>query len=150
AMLKLAEQLVFMRYLRILMTESLNICDEHGSSDVRNCVGYAIQKIGAGIVGADGVFFEAASNAADPLTTFCVSFIDPWHSAEDVRDGGDYQHTGFDLFFTSGITNNLLAMIPVTLFYGTPEDAAAQIAYLEKRGYLIGHIEMGEEFDGKH
>jgi hypothetical protein len=41
-------------------------------------------------------------------------------------------------------------MIPVTMLYGTPDDAAAQIAYLEKRGYRIGYIEMGEEPDGKH
>jgi hypothetical protein len=41
-------------------------------------------------------------------------------------------------------------MIPVTMLYGTPDDAAAQIAYIEKRGYKIGYIEMGEEPDGKH
>jgi hypothetical protein len=41
-------------------------------------------------------------------------------------------------------------MIPVTMLYGTPDDAAAQISYIEKRGYPIGYIEMGEEPDGKH
>jgi hypothetical protein len=41
-------------------------------------------------------------------------------------------------------------MIPVTMLYGTPDDAAAQIAYIEKRGYSIGYVEMGEEPDGKH
>ena len=148
--LKLADQPVPTRYLRFLMTESSSSCDEHGSSDVRNCVGYAIQQITAGTIGPDGLFTEVACNPADPLTTYWVSSIDPWHSAEDVRDGGDYQHSGFDLFFTSGITNNLLAMIPVTMLYGTPDDAAAQITYLEKRGYPIGHVEMGEEPDGKH
>jgi len=147
--LKLTDRPISTRYLRVLMSESSNTCDEHGSSDIRNCVGYAIQQIAAGIV-VNGTFAPAARNPADPLTTYCVSSIDPWHSAEDVRDGGDYQHTGFDLFFTSGITNNLPAMIPVTMLYGTPDDAAAQIAYLEKRGYRIGSIEMGEEPDGKH
>src|SRR5205823_13276448 len=110
--LKLSAQKISTRFVRILMSESSNTCDEHGSSDIRNCVGYAIQQIAAGIV-VNGTFAPAASNPADPLTTYCVSSIDPWHSAEDVRDGGDYQHTGFDLFFTSGITNNLPAMIPV-------------------------------------
>src|SRR5581483_5075075 len=148
--LKFSDQPVTTRYLRILMFESSNTCDEHGSADIRNCVGYAIQQITAGNIGADGTFSEVRSEAADPLPSFCVSSIDPWHSAEDVRDGGDYQHTGFDLFFTSGITNSLPAMIPVTMLYGTPEDAAAQIAYIEKRGYPIGYIEMGEEPDGKH
>ena len=61
----------------------------------------------------------------------------PGIRADDVNDGGPYQHTGFDLFFTSGLTNNLPAMIPVTMLYGTPDDAAAQIAYIEKRGYRI-------------
>lgn len=148
--LKLAAQAVTTRYLRVLMTESSNTCDEHGASDVRNCVGYAIQQITAGTVDARGVFSEVTSGPTDPLTTYCVSSIDPWHSAEDVRSGGDYQHTGFDLFFTSGITNGLPAMIPVTMLYGTPEDAAAEIAYVEKRGYRIAYVEMGEEPDGKH
>jgi F5/8 type C domain len=138
------------QYIRVLMTESSNSCDEHGSQDVRNCVGYAIQQIAAGTVDGRGAFSEAAKNPSEELTTYMVSSIDPWHSAEDVHDGGGYQHTGFDLFFTSGITNNLPAMIPVTVLYGTPDDAAAQIAYLEKRGYRIGYIEMGEEPDGKH
>ena len=150
AALKLSDTAVSTRYLRILMTESSNTCDEHGASDIRNCVGYAMRDIAAGTVGANGKFTEAPSDAADPLITYCVSSIDPWHSADDVRWGGDYQHSGFDIFFRSGITNNLPAMIPVTMLYGTPEDAAAQIAYIEKRGYSIGYIEMGEEPDGKH
>src|SRR5260370_33350835 len=41
-------------------------------------------------------------------------------------------------------------MIPVTILYGTPEDSAAQIAYIEKRGYRVAYVEMGEEPDGKH
>ncbi len=148
--LKLAETPVSTRYLRILMTESSNICDEHGSADVRNCVGYAMQQIAAGTIDANGPFIEAPKDPTEKETTYCVSSIDPWHSAEDVNDSGAYQHTGFDILFTSGLTNNLPAMIPVTLLYGTPEDAAAQIAYIEKRGYPIGYIEMGEEPDGKH
>ena len=148
--LKLSDNPVSTRYLRILMTESSDTCDEDGSNDVRNCVGYAIQQIEAGIIAAGGAFQQVTKSASERLTTYCVSSIDPWHSAEDVYDTGSYQHTGFDLFFSSGITNNLPAMIPVTLLYGTPDDAAAQIAYLEKRDYRIGHIEMGEEPDGKH
>jgi hypothetical protein len=54
-----------------------------------------------------------------------------------------------DLFYTSGITNKLPAMIPIAMLYVTPEDAAAEIAYVKKRGYPIGFIEMGEEPDGQ-
>jgi F5/8 type C domain len=150
ATLKLSNTPVNTRFMRILMTQSSNTCDEHGSADARNCVGYAIQTISPGTIAANGAFTEVSKQPSEPLTTYGASSIDPWHSAEDVRDDGFYQHTGFDTFFTSGITNNLPAMIPVTMLYGTPDDAAAQIAYIEKRGYPIGHIEMGEEPDGKH
>ena len=148
--LKLADVPVSSRYVRILMSESSNTCDEHDPNDSRNCVGYAVQQIELGSIDASGRFAPAPRDPAERATTYTGSSIDPWHSAEDIRDGGDYQHTGFDLFFTSGITNNLPAMIPVTMLYGTPEDAAAQIAYIEKRGYPISYIEMGEEPDGKH
>jgi hypothetical protein len=148
--LKLTETSVSTRYIRILMTESSNTCDEHDARDVRNCVGYAIQQIAAGKLDASGAFIEAPQSPDERLTTYGASSIDPWHSAADGNTSGNYQHTGFDLFFTSGLTNNLPAMIPVSMLYGTPDDAAAQIAYIEKRGYPIGYIEMGEEPDGKH
>ncbi len=148
--LKVTETPVSTRYLRVLMTESSNTCDEHATDDVRNCVGYAIQQITAGTIDAHGAFIEVPKDPKARRTTYCVSSIDPWHSADDVNDSGAYQHVGFDLFFTSGLTNKLPAMVPVTLLYGTPEDAAAQIAYIEKRGYPLGYVEVGEEPDGKH
>jgi hypothetical protein len=148
--LKLADSPVATQYLRVLMTASSNTCDEHGSNDIRNCVGYAIRDIKAGTTDSTGAFSEVQKTFADHATTYSSSSIDPWHSAGDVNATGSYQHVGFDLFYTSGITNNLPAMIPVTMLYGTPEDSAAQIAYIEKRGYPIGYIEMGEEPDGKH
>src|SRR5580698_8444008 len=148
--LKLADAPVTTQYVRVLMTESSNTCDLHGADDVRNCVGYAIQEIRVGTVDSSGAFAEVEKNLSDKPTSYYSSSIDPWHSAADVNATGSYQHSGFDLFFSSGLTNNLPAMIPVTLLYGTPDDAAAQIAYIEKRGYSIGYIEMGEEPDGKH
>ena len=148
--LKLRDAPVSARYFRVLMTQSSNTCDEHGADDIRNCVGYAIQQIQMGTINAHGAFVAIPSDADEKRTTYCVSSIDPWHSADDVNDSGGYQHTGFDLLFTSGITNNLPAMVPVTMLYGTPEDAAAQIAYIKTRGYNVGYIEMGEEPDGKH
>jgi hypothetical protein len=149
--LKFGRTTVTTRYLRVWMTESSNTCDLHGSDDVRNCVGYAIQSLTAGKVNGNAGFVDVAKDATGRARpTYCSSSIDPWHSAADVNAGGRYEHTGFDLFFTSGITNNLPAMIPVTLLYGTPDDAAAQIAYVEKRGYPVAYVEMGEEPDGKH
>jgi hypothetical protein len=148
--LKLADVPITTQYVRVLMAESSNTCDLHGSDDIRNCVGYAIQAIRVGTVDSSGAFAEVQKDMGDRPTTYCSSSIDPWHSAADVNATGGYQHSGFDVFFSSGLTNNLPAMIPVTMLYGTPDDAAAQIAYIEKRGYHIGYIEMGEEPDGKH
>ena len=150
ALVRLADAPVSTRYIRVLMSESSNTCDDHGAQDIRNCVGYAIQSIQAGTANANGEFVAAPRDAADRAITYAVSSIDPWHSSDDVEGSGKYQHSGFDLFFQSGLTNHLPAMIPVTMLYGTPDDAAAQIDYLKKRGYSIGWIEMGEEPDGKH
>jgi hypothetical protein len=101
--LKLSDTPVSTRFARILMTESSNTCDEHGTADVRNCAGYAIQQIAVGTVDGSGAFAKAAKDPLEKRTTFCASSIDPWHSAEDVNDSGNYQHSGFDLFFTSGL-----------------------------------------------
>ena len=137
------------RYLRVWMTESSNTCDTHGSADSRNCVGFAIRELHAGMLAADGAFQDLVkhSTTAAQSHTLCSS-VDPWHASSDLNKGGGDQ-VGFDFFFTSGITRGLPAMIPVAMIYSTPEDAAAQIAYIEKRGYPISYIEMGEEPDGQ-
>lgn len=147
-LLKLSSLPVRTRYLRIWMTQSSNSCDTHGSTDPRNCVGYAVNEIYAGNYTAAGEFVDLIVHAAgqNQTPTF-VSSMDPWHTAADIDQRRD--QTGFDLFFTSGITNRLPAMIPVSILYGTPEDSVAELTYLEKRGYPISYVEMGEEPDGK-
>src|SRR5438270_9214290 len=146
--LKLVSWMIPVRYLRIWMTESSNTCDTHGSDDPRNCGGYAINEIYAGNFTASGEFVDLIVHApGQNQTSTFVSSMDPWHTADDINSRHD--QTGFDLFFTSGITNHLPAMIPVSLLYGTPEDAVAELAYLEKRGYPISYVEIGEEPDGK-
>ncbi len=35
------------------------------------------------------------------------------------------------------------------MLYDTPDNAAAEIAYLKKRGYPVSYVEMGEEADGQ-
>jgi len=145
--LRLADHPVGARYLRILMTASSNTCDTHGSADPRNCVGYAIAEIGAGNFNSLGQFIDLVKHTAGQAQTVTqVSSVDPWHTSEGVVSSRI--QTGFDLFFTSGYTNHLPALIPVAMFYTTPEDAAAEIAYLEKRGYPISGVEMSEEPDG--
>jgi hypothetical protein len=136
------------RFIRIWMTESSNTCDTHGSADRRNCVGYAIRELYLGTVSADGKFHDLVRHTADPdqTATICSS-VDPWHEPANVSEKRD--QIGFDLFYTSGYTRGLPAMIPIALLYGTPEDSAAQIPYLKARGYPISYIEMGEEPDGQ-
>ncbi len=152
--IRLASSPVPLRFLRIWMTESSNTADSsptatHDPKDPRSAVGYAIRELYVGTLTAAGEFVDLVQHRADQnqTVTLCSS-IDPWHSESDLDDHGD--QTGFDLFFTSGITNNLPAMIPVSLLYGVPEDAAAQMAYLKKRGYAISYVEMGEEPDGQN
>jgi F5/8 type C domain len=149
APLKLSDAPIKARFLRIWMTESSNTCDTHGSDDPRNCVGYAVNEIYAGNFTTTGEFIDLIAHVpGQNQTATIVSSIDPWHTAADIEPSRD--QTGFDLFFTSGITNKLPAMIPVSMLYGTPEDSAAELAYLEKRGYAISYVEMGEEPDGKN
>jgi len=141
------------RYLRVWMTQSSNTPyagpNAHDPKDPRSAVGFAIREIYVGTLTPAGEFVDLIQHRPDQnqTVTWCSS-IDPWHSESDIDNHGD--QTGFDLFFTSGITNNLPAMIPISLVYGTPDDAAAQMAYLKKRGYAISYIEMGEEPDGQY
>ena len=141
--------LTTVRYIRIWMTESSNTCDTHGSADRRNCVGYAIRELYLGTSTSDGKFHDLLRHTPDQdqTATYCSS-VDPWHEPSDLAETAGDQ-VGFDLFFTSGFTRGLPAMIPIAMLYGTPEDSAAEIAYIEKRGYPISYVEMGEEPDGQ-
>lgn len=145
---RIADKPISTRFLRISMTESSNTCDTHGSGDPRNCVGYAISEIQAGNYNSLGEFVDLIHHTpGQAQTSTQVSSIDPWHRESDLV--ADRIQTGFDLFFQSGITNHLPAMIPVAMVYTTPEDSVAELAYLEKRGYPISYVEMGEEPDGQ-
>jgi len=137
------------RYVRIWMTESSNTCDSHGPADRRNCVGFAIRELYIGISDQNG-FHDLARHTPDQdqTATFCSS-IDSWHQPSDIGSPL-HEQVGLDAFYSSGYTRGLPAMIPIAMLYGTPEDSAAQIAYLEKRGYPISYVEMGEEPDGQY
>ena len=148
--LRLASWMTPVRYLRVWMTASSGTCDAHGSADRRNCLGFAINELYAGTLSEDGTFQDMVKHVPNrrQSETVCSS-VDPWHAETDLTHASGDQ-VGFDLFFTSGVTRGLPAMIPVALLYSTPEDAAAQISYIRKRGYPISYIEMGEEADGQH
>ena len=145
---RLADAPVKTRFVRILLAASSNTCDTHGNSDPRNCVGYAVNEIYLGNFTASGEFVDLITHTSGQnQTATYASSSDPWHTAKEIESTRD--QSGFDLFFSSGIANKLPAMIPVSMLYGTPEDSAAEIAYIEKRGYPISYVEMGEEPDGQ-
>jgi hypothetical protein len=148
--IRLASVAVLVKFMRIWMTESSNTCDADGPSDPRNCVGYAIRELYLGTATDDGAFHDILRHTPDQeqTTTYCSS-VDPWHQPSD-RSSTKQAQMGFDLFFTSGVTRGLPAMVPIALIYDNPENAVAEIAYLESRHYPISYVEMGEEADGQY
>ena len=150
AVIQLVSTPLAVQYVRILMTQSSNTCDTHGASDHRNCVGYAIRELYIGTSTPDGEFHDLVRHTPDQdqTPTYCSS-VDPWHEPADLNEKAGDQ-VGLDLFYTSGYTRGLPAMVPIAMLYGTPEDSVAEIAYLEKQAYPISYIEMGEEPDGHY
>jgi F5/8 type C domain len=155
ATIRLDSSAVNTKFVRILMTESSNTCDTHGSEDARNCVGYAIRELYLGTADEGRILKDLVHHSPDQnqSATYCSS-VDPWHAPSDLYVAPDRMESGdqpgLDLFFSSGITRGLPAMIPVAMLYSTPDDAAAQMTYLKKRGYPVSYIEMGEEPDGQY
>ena len=148
--IRLSDFPVHARYIRIWMTQSSNTCDTHGASDPRNCVGYAIREIYMGTTSPDGVFHDLMRHTPDQeQTPTYSSSIDPWHDAKSTVNSNEAQ-IGFDLFFQSGVTQKLPAVVPVAMLYDNPDNAAAEIRYLEKHKYPIAYVEMGEEADGQY
>src|SRR5256885_16106705 len=105
--LRLSDAPTSVRFLRIWMTSSSNTCDTHGSSDPRNCVGYAVREIYLGTMTPDGVLHDVMRHTPDQeqTATQCSS-VDPWHEPSDLGSTKQAQ-LGFDLFFNSGVTHNL-------------------------------------------
>jgi hypothetical protein len=155
SILRLAPSPVTTKFVRVWMTRSSNTCDTHGSADRRNCVGYAIRELYLGTMDEKNEFKDQLRHSPDQKQTLTLcSSVDPWHEPSDLYVAPDRMESGdqpgFDLFFTSGITRGLPAIVPVALLYSTPDDAAAQMSYIKKRGYPVSYIEIGEEADGQY
>jgi hypothetical protein len=148
AELRLSKGTQDVEFVRVLMTRSSDTCDTHGSSDIRNCVGYAVDEVYLGSIDADGNFKDLIiHHAYKTQTTTYASSVDPWHAP--VNRVTDQEQPGLDIVYSSGITRGLPAMVAVGMLYGTPDDAAAEIEYLEARGDPISYVELGEEPDGQ-
>jgi hypothetical protein len=136
------------RYLRVVMTQSSGTCTTPGSTDSRDCAGYAIYEAGFGTL-ANGTFTDLVVHSPDRKQTITyASSVDPWH--QDSNRVKNQEQPGLDIVFQSGITRGIPATVPVPMLYSTPANAAAEISYLEARGYAIGRVELGEEPDGEY
>src|SRR6202040_1359025 len=87
AILRLSDTAVSVQYVRVLMTQSSNTCDTHGSADQRNCVGYAIGEIYLGTTTADGKFHDLIRHTPDQDQTATYwSSVEPWHEPSDLDE----------------------------------------------------------------
>ena len=149
--IRFSPEAMAVRFLRILMSESSNTCDSHGKSSQRT------PEIASDTRSAK--FTLEPPRRTENSTTSCGTLRIRNRQSLTVLllirgmslriwDPPAAQ-LGFDLFYTSGVTRGLPAMVPVALLYDNPDNAAAEIAYLEKRNYPISYVEMGEEADGQ-
>ncbi len=145
---RLSQDSVSARFVRIVMTQSARAAPRF-AEDARDSAGYAIREIEIGTMQGTTLrdVMRHAPTREKQSTTY-ASTTDPWHRAEDIDL--DLEQPGFDRIFTSGLTGGRPAMIPVPVLYGTPENGAAELRFLAKRGYAVGRIEMGEEPDGQY
>ncbi|MBO9557676.1 MAG: discoidin domain-containing protein [Caulobacter sp.] len=137
------------QFVRVLMTWSSQTAPA-GSTDIRDRLGFAIRELSVGSIDAQGRFVDLVRHAKDgrAQTYAQVSSTDPWHRAVD-RDL-DLEQPGLDRVFASGLTSGRPMMVPIGVLYDTPENAAALIRYLHRRGYPVTQVELGEEPDGQY
>ncbi len=137
------------RYLRLWMTASASPAPKPGQ-DVRDTLGYAITEIGIGTLNGRGRFRDLLHHVPNgkQQTQITVSSTDPWHRASDVDRL--VEQPGFDRVFRSGLTRGLPVLMPAAVLYDTPENAAAALRFLRRRGYPVTHMELGEEPDGQY
>ncbi|WP_297512882.1 discoidin domain-containing protein [uncultured Caulobacter sp.] len=146
--LKLADAPVTTIMIRVLMTRSSGTAPK-GSRDVRDGLGYAVAEVGFGRL-EGGRFVDAVRKGRSNTTQSImhVSSTDPWHRASDIDLG--LEQPGLDLVYQTGLTRGLPMMVPVGTLFDTPENVAAEIRYLKRRGHPVTQVELGEEADGQY
>jgi hypothetical protein len=142
--IRIAPNPKMVRKLRVLMSASSGTAPP-GANDPRDRAGFAVREIGAGTIDAAGRFRDAVRHAParQRQTLVWVSSTDPWHRASDRDD--NTEQPGLDFVFRSGLANGKPMLTPVGILYDTPENAAAEIRYMQARGYPVEEIELGEE-----
>lgn len=134
------------QYLRIVLNKDSDTAPA-GSTDIRDRLGFAVRELSIGQTTADGFLDHMSHVPSQEQTEMWTSSTDPWHQASDIDPF--YEHASFERLVGSGITNGQPIMVPAPALYGVPEDSAALVSYLKKRGYPVERIEIGEEPDGQ-
>jgi hypothetical protein len=137
------------RWIRILLLGS-SYTSERASNDPRDSCGFAVRELSIGTIDRHGNFHDVLRHGRSRTaqSVIWVSSTDPWHRASDIDR--DMEHIGIDALFATGLTRGRGLLTPVSLLYGTPENAAAEIEFMRRRGYPISAVEMGEEPDGQN
>jgi hypothetical protein len=145
---RLSNNPIPVQFVRVLMSRSSE-ANTLSSMDVRDHLGYAVREIGIGQTNDAGQFEDYVVHNPERhhQTIVYVSSTDPWHRAEDI----DYrtEQPGLDFIFQSKLSNRLPVLVPVGIFYDTPDNAIAEIRYLLARKYSLAGVELGEEPDGQ-
>jgi hypothetical protein len=146
--IRLSDAPISAHFVRIMMTESSETAPA-GSTDIRDRLGYAVREVSLGVERPDGGLDDAMRHGKSKVdqTLVQVSSTDPWHRAVD-RDLGTEQ-PGLGFVFKSGLTGGMPMMVPVGVFYDTPDNAAAEVRYITRRGWPVTEVELGEEPDGQ-
>jgi hypothetical protein len=148
ALLHLADQPVTARFVRVLLEQGSQTALP-GAHDWRDKAGFAVREIALGRT-EGGRFVDLVKHAlSHKEQTFThVSSTDPWHRAVD-RDA-DLEQVGLDRIYASSLGNGEPIMLPVGLLFDTPDNAAAELRYVQRRGYPLRQVELGEEPDGQY
>jgi hypothetical protein len=116
--------------------------------DVRDRLGYAIREIYLGTLDASGKLQDVlVHERSKRQTVIYTSSSDSWHTAKDRNTG--YEQPSFQTVLASGLTRGEPVLVPVSVLYGTPEDAVAELRYLRALHVPIRGVELGEEPDGQ-
>jgi hypothetical protein len=146
---RLARKPLRVRFVRLLLLASSHTLPRGmRSNDVRDRLGYALRELYLGGLGRDGRLHDLLRHrASSRQSVVYVSSTDPWHRASE-RDPG-YEQPSFQTVLHSGLTRGEPLLVPVSLLYGTPQSAVAELRYLQTLGVPLRGVELGEEPDGQ-
>jgi len=143
--LRLARTPLAARFVRAVMSRGSRTAPR-GSRDVRDRLGFAVREVYLGrFRGAR--FHDIVRHSSGRQTETYVSSTDPWHRASDIAR--NYEQPGFDRVATSGLLRARPMLVPVSMLYGTPANAVAELRWLRGRGIALRGVELGEEPDGQ-